>query len=69
MTFDEILHQAHDLLHEMKTCGYNSYGVKRNTYYNWVRRMENIVGALDEQEGAPLPPPPPTPKTEYSGTD
>lgn len=69
MTLDELTHLAHDLEHDMRTCGFNTYGVKRNTYYNWCRRIEQLANGLREASEAPAPPPPPTRKASYDGTD
>ena len=60
------IHMLCDLEHDMKTCGFNSYGVKKSTYYNWCNRIERIRRQFQmEREELPAPvvssqaPPPP----------
>jgi len=55
------------LHNDMATCGFNSYGIKRNTYFDWLARSEKILkeaqairDGLTAQK-APAPPPPPVP--------
>lgn len=56
------LNQLEELAHDMKTCGFNSYGVKKGTYYNWCNRIDSILNRLHQEakeaEASPPPPPP-----------
>ena len=39
---EDLVQQLGELRHDMATCGFNSYGVKRDTYFAWLNRAEQI---------------------------
>ncbi len=60
-TLEELTKQLADLRHDMGTCGYNNYGVKRGTYFSWLNRVETIHKGLEDLQEKAAPTPPPVP--------
>ncbi len=59
-TLESLTQELADLRHDMATCGFNSYGVKRPTYFSWLNRAEQIHAGLTKLSSKkPTPPPVP----------
>jgi len=59
-TLESLTQDLGDLRHDMATCGFNSYGVKRDTYFAWLNRAEQIHSGLLDLSKKPAPPVPAT---------
>jgi len=57
---EDLVQQLGELRHDMATCGFNSYGVKRDTYFAWLNRAEQIHSGLLDLSKKPAPPVPAT---------
>lgn len=60
-TLEVLTDQLAQLRHDMQTCGFNNYGVKRNTYFSWLNRVEKIHRGLANLPKKKAPTPPPVP--------